>query len=161
MKKFRYHNVAIFLGIDDEEYQIDIPSPFLCDTKEDAKKSEDLTPRFLRITGVPILEEPLLVLYDKPEDVEKGTTKEGKDCLFIRTQGEIIKTYTYEEFKMAGGTLKMLKPECKGNIMTYEDDYIETSKTFAQCFPNMQTNKTYYVDSEAYWIEEIEEDDEK
>lgn len=156
MKKFRYHDVAMFIGTDDEEYQIDIPSPFLCDTKEEAKKSEDLTPRFLRIGGVPILNEPLLVIYDKPEDVEKGTTKEGKDCLLIRTKGEILKVYTYEEFKKAGGTLKMLKSECKGNVVTYEEDYVEINKTFTQCFPNMQMGKNYYVDSEAYWIEEIE-----
>lgn len=161
MTKFRYHDVAMFIGTDHEEYQIDIPSPFLCDTKEEAKKSEDLTPRFLRIEGVPILNEPLLVIYDKPEDVEKVNTKEGKDCLFIRTKGEIIKVYTYEEFKEAGGTLKMLKPECKGNIVTYEEDYVDTNKTFTQCFPTMQTGKKYYVDSEAYWIEEIEAADEK
>lgn len=61
-----------------------------------------------------------------------------------------------EEFKKAGGTLKMLKSECKGNVVTYEEDYVEINKTFTQCFPNMQMGKNYYVDSEAYWIEEIE-----
>ena len=49
----------------------------------------------------------------------------------------------------------MLKPECK--CLAYIDgntDFVDTEKTFVDIFPNMQEQRLYYIDNEAYFIKE-------
>lgn len=36
--------------------------------------------------------------------------------------------------------------------MTDESDFVDTDKSFADVFPNMEQGKLYYVDDEAYFI---------
>lgn len=39
--------------------------------------------------------------------------------------------------------------------MTDESDFVDTDKSFADVFPNMEQGKLYYVDDEAYFIRNV------
>lgn len=41
--------------------------------------------------------------------------------------------------------------------MTDESDFVDTDKSFADVFPNMEQGKLYYVDDEAYFVGEVDD----
>lgn len=56
----------------------------------------------------------------------------------------------------------MLKPECKGRgFIDGNTDFVPTEKTFADIFPDIQPQKLYYIDNEAYWIGEVKRNKEE
>lgn len=76
----------------------------------------------------------------------------GKMQLKCWVDKDVVGTYTFEEFKKNGGYIRQLKPSSRGKYVTDESDFIDTDKSFADVFPNMEQGKLYYVDGEAYCI---------
>lgn len=70
----------------------------------------------------------------------------------------IVGTYTFEEFKNNGGYIRQLKSSSMRKYVTNESDFVDTDKSFADVFPNVEQGKLYYVDGEAYYIREITND---
>ena len=73
--------------------------------------------------------------------------------------GNVIASYTFDEFAAANGYMRVLKPERNrekvNNGFIHIDgstDFLTTSKTFKDIFPNMEKQKLYYIDSEAYYM---------
>lgn len=152
MKKYRYFMSGMFIPTDGEEYEINIPSPFLYDSKDEAMKDGNYGYRFVYLDNDV---EPILVIYEH-ENFEVVKTN-GEKYLKQWVEGSVIQTYTYKEFKEANGYMRMLKPECKGlGFIDGNTDFVDTDKTFKDVFPNMQKQKLYYIDNEAYYIEEID-----
>ena len=126
-------------------YEIEIPSPFSYKSKEDAMRDERFGYRFA------FVDVPLIVIYENENYQVKN--ENGKKILLQWIEGDIVGTYTYEEFRKAGGEVRMLKPEMKGyGFIDAETDFLDTNKSFRDIFPNMQTQKLYYIDNEAYYI---------
>lgn len=61
----------------------------------------------------------------------------------------------FEEFKKNGGHIRQLRPSSMGKYVTDELDFVDTDKSFVDVFQNMEKGKLYYVDVEAYSIEEM------
>lgn len=153
-KKYRYFMSGMFCPTDGEEYEINIPSPFLHDSKEEAKKDENFGYRFALLNDV---RGPEIIVYEKENF--KVIKEKDKKYLEQWVEGNVLKTYSFEEFKKSHGYIRMLKPELKGNgYIDGNTDFLDTNKTFKDVFPNMQKQKLYYIDNEAYYIEEIEEE---
>lgn len=149
--KYRYFMSGMFVPTDGEEYEINIPSPYLYDTEAEAMKDSSFAYRFALLDDA-VGPEVLIYENENFEAVEEG----GKRYLNAWIEGNILRTYTFEEFKEAGGYIKMLKPECKGNgFIDGNTDFLDTDKAFKDVFPNMKKQKLYYIDAEAYWIEKI------
>lgn len=72
----------------------------------------------------------------------------------MRVDKHIIGTCTFEEFKNNGGYIRQLKSSSMRKYVTDESDFVDTDKSFADAFPNMKQGKLYYVDGEAYFIQE-------
>jgi len=151
MKMYRYVMCGMFSGTDGEDYEINIPSPFLHNSEGDAMKDSTFGYRFLLIDDI---KGPEIAIFEN----EKFEVVEGEHGKYLKdwVEGNIIKLYTFEEFKDAGGYIRMLKPECKGlGFIDAETDFLDTDKTFKDIFPNMQKQKLYYIDDEAYCIMEV------
>ena len=152
--KYKYWMCGCFIPTDGEEYEINMPSPNTYDTEEDAMMDESFGYRFL------ILDDksgPELIIFER-ENYKVDIDEDGNKYLEQWVEGNVIHTYNYDEFKKAGGYIRMLKPECKGlGFVDAETDYIDINKTFKDVFPNAKKQKMYYVDSNAYSIETISE----
>lgn len=75
-------------------------------------------------------------------------------------EGDIVGIYDFDEFTKAGGYIRLLNPELRDDVCIIEDsDFLDTDKTFADIFPNMEHLKLYYIDNLAYSIDEITEGD--
>lgn len=151
-KKYRYFMSGMFCPTDGEEYEINIPSHFLHDTESDAMKDGNFGYRFVWFAGDT---EPIIIVYEN----EDFTVVEDENRKYLKqwVEGCVVKTYTFEEFKNAGGYIRMLKPELKGyGFIDGNTDFLDTDKTFKDVFPNMQKQKLYYIDNEAYYIEEVD-----
>ena len=79
----------------------------------------------------------------------------GKMQLKCWVDKNVVGAYTFEEFKKNGGHIRQLKQSSRGKYVTDESDFVDTDKSFANVFPNMEKGKLYYVDGEAYSIEEM------
>lgn len=153
MKKYRYFINGMFFPTDNEEYEINIPSPFLYDSEEEAMKDEKFGYRFVLLDDAI---GPQIVVFEKEDFVivNENDTKYLKQWV----EGQVLKIYTFEQFKEAGGYIRMLKPELKGK--GYIDsctDFLDTDKTFQDVYPNMLKGKLYYIDNQAYYVEEYPE----
>ena len=150
-KQYRYVMGGMFTPTDGEEYEINIPSPFLHDTEAEAMKDSGFGYRFVWLDDA---KGPELIIYENEsfEVIEEDNEKHLK----VWVEGNVLKTYTFEEFKTAGGYIRMLKPECKGlGFINAETDFVDTDKTFRDVFPGMKKQKLYYIDNEAYCIVEV------
>lgn len=149
-RKYKYFMCGMFTPTDGNEYEINIPSPFLHNTKNDAKKDMNFGYRFALLNDTI---GPEIIIYEK----ENFKVIEDKEKYLEQwVEGNVIKTYSFDEFKKAGGYIRMLKPECKGcGYIDGNTDFIDTDKTFKDVFPNMQKQKLYYIDNEAFYIEEL------
>lgn len=152
MKKYRHHAFCIFFGTNDEEYMLDIPSPYLCDTEDEALKMGEFAPRFVKLKE---FDTPFLMLFDD-EEFEAGVMDDGTKCLYGHTVGDVYVAWNFDDFTKNGGAIRIRTEESKGNVITYDEDYVATNHTFSDCFPMMKENKPYYVDYEAYKIEIVE-----
>ena len=149
MKKYCYFMFGMFTGTDGNRYNICIPSPFVRDSKVEAMKDENFAYRFWAID----LAGPMLVAFAN-EHFEPMNN--GKMQLKCWVDKDVVGTYTFEEFKENGGYIRQLKPSSMRKYVTDESDFVDTDKSFADVFPNMEHGKLYYVDGEAYSIEEME-----
>ena len=150
-KKYRYFMSGMFSAIDGEEYEINIPSPFVHKSEDEAMNDGKFGYRFCLLDDTV---GPEIVIYEKEnfEVVENGDEKFLKQWV----EGNVLKRYSFEDFKKENGYIRMLKPELKGNgFIDGNTDFVSTDKTFRDIFPNMQKQKLYYIDNEAYYIEEI------
>ena len=151
-KRYRYFMCGMFCPTDGEEYEINIPSPFLHDSKDEAMQDGNFGYRFVLLNNEI---GPEIIVYEK----ENFRVVENEDKKYLEqwVEGKILKTYSFDEFKKENGYIRMLKPELKGSgYIDGNTDFLDTNKTFKDVFPNMQKQKLYYIDNEAYYIEEIE-----
>lgn len=148
MKKYRYYMCGMFNGTDGNRYDICIPSPFVRNSKAEAMNDGNFAYRFCAIDSA----EPMLVAFAS-EHFEPMNN--GKMQLKCWVDKNIVGTYTFEEFKKNGGYIRQLKPSSRGKYVTDESDFIDTDKSFADVFPYIEQGKLYYVDVEAYSIEEM------
>ena len=132
MNKYKYFINGMIDGTDGKTYEIEVPSPFLYDSESKAMKDSELKCGIIITFG---MLEPELVVISKEN---------------------IIKTYTYNELKKCG-YIRVLKDECKdcGYIDSVKD-FSDTDKTFKDIFPDIEKEKLYYVDNEAYCIKKID-----
>ena len=65
---------------------------------------------------------------------------------------KILAAYTFEKPKKNGGYIRQLKPGSGGKYVIDKSNFVDTDKSFADAFPNMEWGKLYYVDDEAYFI---------
>lgn len=152
MTKYRYFMSGMFSPTDGEEYEINIPSPFEHNLKNQAMKDGRFGYRFV---WDEILKEPVVVVFS--DEKFKMSKKNGIPYLKQWVEGPEITRYSFEEFKKAGGYMRMLKPECKGlGFIDENTDFVDTNKTFSDVFPNMDKQKLYYINNEAYCLEEME-----
>lgn len=144
---------GIFSGTDGEEYEINIPFPYVRNTEVEAMCDGYAAYRFILFdeeTG------PEICIFEG-EDF-KVVDKDNQKYLKIWPKGNCLKSYNFNEFQKIGGTIRMLKPKLKMEAyINGNTDYINTDKTFKDIFPNMQKAKLYYIDSCAYNIKEIKE----
>jgi len=151
MTKYKYFMSGMVVPTDGEEYEINIPSPFLHNSKTEAMKDGEFGYRFLLLNEV---RGPEIIVYEK----ENFKVVEDGDGKYLEqwVEGNVVGSYTFEEFKKAGGYIRMLKPELKGcGFIDGNTDFLDTDKTFKDIFPDMQKQKLYYIDNEAYYIEEV------
>ena len=151
MKQYRYLMNGMFFPTDNEEYEINIPSPFLYDSEDKAMADSQFGYRFVLLDDAI---GPQIVIFER----EKFNFGKENDKKYVNqwVEGSVIKSYTFEEFKEAGGYICMLKPEIKGTgFIDANTDFLDTDKTFRDVYPNMQKQKLYYIDNEAYSIEEV------
>lgn len=142
---------GMFFPTDNEEYEINIPSPFLHDSEDEAMADSQFGYRFLLLDDVV---GPQIVIFER----EKYNFGKENDKKYINqwVEGSAIKSYTFEEFKEVGGYIRMLKPEIKGTgYIDASTDFLDTDKSFRDVYPNMQKQKLYYIDNEAYYIEKV------
>ena len=152
-KQYRYIMNGMFCGTDGEEYEITIPSHLLYDLEDEAMRDESFGYRFI------LMDDeigPEIVVFER-ENFE--VVKDGDEKYLEQwVEGDVIKTYTFEEFKNAGGYIRMLKPELKNcGFIDSNTDFIDTDKTFKDIFPNMRKWKLRYIDTQAYYVDEISE----
>lgn len=151
MGKYRYLMIGMFCPTDGEDYEINVPSPFLHDSKEEAMADEQFGYRFVLLNET--IGPQLLVFERERFEVE---TENGRKYLRDLVEGQVIKSYTFEEFKEAGGYIRLLKPGIRGTgFIDSDTDFLDTDRTFRDVFPNMQKQKLYYIDDEAYRIEKL------
>lgn len=151
--KYQYVVSGIFSGTDGEEYEINIPFPYVRNTEVQAMCDGHSAYRFILFdedTG------PELCIFEG-EDF-RAVNEGDQKYLKIWVKGNCLKSYNFDEFQKIGGTIRMLKPELKAvAYINGNTDYISTDKTFKDAFPNMQKMKPYYIDNCAYDIKEIKE----
>lgn len=95
-KKYRYFMSGMFVPTDGNEYEINIPSPFLYNSKTEAMQDENFGYRFIYLDGDT---EPILVIYENEKfEVVKDN---GEKYLKQWVEVNVVKTYTYKEFKEA------------------------------------------------------------
>lgn len=145
MKKYCYFMFGMFTGTDGNRYNICIPSPFVRDAEVEAMKDENLAYRFCAIDSA----EPLLVAFANEHFEPMNNGKMQLKCWIDK---DVVGTYTFEEFKKNDEYIRQLKPSSRGKYVTDESDFVDTDKSFADVFPNMEQGKLYYVDDEAYFI---------
>ena len=93
----------------------------------------------------------LLAEFDEEYEVKENYIKNW-------VEGDIVGIYDFDEFTKAGGYIRLLNPELGDDVCIIEDsDFLDTDKTFADIFPNMEHLKLYYIDNLAYSIDEITE----
>lgn len=138
---------GMFTGTDGNRYDICIPSPFVRNSKGEAIKDENFAYRFWTTDSTG----PMLVTFAS-EHFEP--INNGKMQLKCWVDKDVVGAYTFEEFKKNGGYIRQLKPSSRGKYVTDESDFIDVNKSFADAFPNMKQGKLYYVDGEAYFIQE-------
>lgn len=138
---------GMFDGTDGNKYNICIPSPFVRNSKVEAIKDENLAYRFWTTDSTG----PMLVAFAN-EHFEP--INNGKMQLKCWVDKVVVGTYTFEEFKENDGYIRQLKPNSRGKIVIDESNFDDTDKSFADLFPNIEQRKLYYVDDEAYFIQE-------
>lgn len=151
--KYRYFMNGMFSATDGSHYEINIPSPNLYNTEEEAMADGRFGYRFVLLDKTA---GPEVVIFER-EDFKLSNDKNGKQCLDTWVDGKVIATYTFEQFKKVNGYIRMLKPECQGSgFIDGDTDFVSTEKSFEEIFPNIQPQKLYYIDNMAYSVEKVE-----
>lgn len=145
--KYKYYMYGMFTGTDGNRYDICIPSPFVRGSKAEAIKDENFAYRFLAIGSAG----PLLVAFANEHFEPINNDKMQLRCWVNKN---VVGAYTFEEFKKNGGHIRQLKSSSRGKYIINESDFVDTDKSFADVFQNMKQGKLYYVDDEAYFIQE-------
>lgn len=142
MKKYRYFMFGMFTGTDGNRYDICIPSPFVRNSKGEAMKDENFAYRFWTTDSTG----PMLGAFANEHFEPMNNGKMQLKCWIDK---HIIGVYTFEEFKKNGRYIRQLKPSSRGKIVIDESDFVNTDKTFADIFPNMERHKLCYIDDES------------
>lgn len=130
--KYKYFMNGMFDGTDGKSYEIEVPSIFSYDSKSDAMKDSELKCGIILTSGM-----------NEPE-------------LAVISEENIIKTYTYDELKKCGGYIRVLKNDKDCGYIDSAKDFADTDKTFKDIFSDIEKEKLYYVDNEAYCIKKID-----
>lgn len=144
--QYRYIVSGMFRSQHGKYYEINIPAPYIRDSKERAEKDDIYGYRF-----IPNEEQKPVIAVFPAEKFERASNKKS---LNVWTEGEPIATYDFDTFKREGGYIRRLKDEKEGcSFINGETDFEDTDETFDALFPDIHGK--VYIDSEAYWIQEI------
>ncbi len=110
-------------------------------------KNENFACRFWTIDSAG----PMLIAFANEHFEPVNNSKMQLKCWVDKN---VVGAYTFEEFKKNGGHIRQLKQSSRRKYVTDESDFVDTDKSFADVFPNMEKGKLYYVDGEAYYIKE-------
>lgn len=152
-KRYQYCMSGMFAATDQNYYEINIPSPHTYETEEEAMADGAFGYRFVLLPGG---KGPQVVIFEGSgfRLVCDGKENYIKDWV----EGDIVEIYDFDEFTKAGGYIRLLNSELGDDVCIIEDsDFLDTDKTFADIFPNMEYLKLYYIDNLAYSIDEITE----
>lgn len=149
-KRYQYYAYSIFDATDGNRYEIAIPSPYTYKTKEEAMADKVLGYRFVLL---PDGKGPQVAIF---EGSGFGAGYDGKEN-YVRGEEGVIEIYDFDEFTKAGGYIRLFNPELKNITIIEDSDFLETDKTFADIFPNMEYLKLDYIDDQSYSINEISE----
>ena len=155
-KKYSYFMSAMYsVYIETEDnpfeteaiYEIAMPSPYKHNTKEEAMSDKCLHFRFtLSDDG-----KDVQIVIFKKEDYDPDKESLGE---YLDASGEIIKVYTFEQFKKAGGYIRLLDPELDEDICIIEEwHFLETDKTFNDIFKNTSKEYLESIENESYFIQ--------
>lgn len=140
-KRYQYCMSGMFAATDQNHYEINIPSPHTYETEEEAMADGAFGYRFVLLPGG---KGPQVVIFEGSgfRLVCDGKENYIKDWV----EGDIVGIYDFDEFTKAGGYIRLLNPELGDNVCIIEDsDFLDTDKTFADIFPNMEHLKLYYI----------------
>lgn len=154
-KRYQYCMSGMFAATDQNHYEINIPSLYTYETKDEAMKDEAFGYRFVLL---PDGKGPQVVIFEGSGFSFVSNEKE----MYVKdwVEGDIVEIYDFDEFTKAGGYIRLLNPELGDDVCIIEDsDFLDTDKTFADIFHNMEHLKLYYIDNLAYSIDEITEGD--
>lgn len=151
--RFKYKNTI------HDILSIDVPAPFSHDTEKEAMQDGHLAYRF-----IPLNKEVVIAVYAN-EGFTVNTDAKGRKHLKTWVEGEMICSYTYDQFKTMGGTYEipssmmcslpdgLEEMESKANSASEDPNYYETDITFAELFQMLsEESKPIYIDNEAYAI---------
>lgn len=150
-KRYQYYMSGMFHATDQNRYEINVPSPYTYKTEEEAMADGSFGYRFVLL---PNGKGPQVVIFEESgfDLIGNGEKKELNEWV----GGNIVKIYDFEEFTKAGGYIRLLNPKLEDHVGFVDDsDFLETDKTFADVFPNMEKQKMYCIDNLAYFIDEI------
>lgn len=139
---------------------IEIPAPFSHPTEAEAMQDGHLAYRFASVN-----KEVIIAVYTN-EDFTVSVDTKGWKHLKTWVEGEMICSYTYDQFKAMGGRIYEIpnsmmcslpdgleEIESKANSASENPNYYETDITFAELFPMLsEESKPIYIDNEAYAI---------
>ena len=148
MKKYKYVFCGSFFDNEGNNYEIDVETPNIWDSEEEAK-NDTTGYRFIRIN-----DNVYLVAFER----ESLSFVNGDLCVSV--DGKTTR-YTYEQFIENGGVIRKLKETSKDKLCWEDDDYDVVNKSFDELFSNTQGKNTpysIYIDSLAYYIREIDGD---
>lgn len=147
MMEYRYFMYGMFDGTDENRYDICISSPLVRNSKGEAMKDENFAYRFWATDSA----ESMLIAFANEHFEPVNNGKMQLKCLVDKN---VVGAYTFEKFKKNGGHIRQLKRSSRGKYVTDESDFVDTDKSFTDAFPNTEKGKLYYVNGEAYFIQE-------
>lgn len=145
--EYRYFMYGMFDGTDENRYDICISSPFVRNSKGEAMKDENFAYRFWATDSA----ESMLIAFANEHFEPVNNGKMQLKCLVDKN---VVGAYTFEKVKKNGGHIRQLKRSSRGKYVTDESDFVDTDKSFTDAFPNTEKGKLYYVNGEAYFIQE-------
>ena len=144
--KYRYILSGMFRSQHGNYYEINIPAPWIRDSKEQAEADDGCGYKFIPNEE----QKPVVAVFP----TEKFCLASDKKSLNVWTEGKPIATYDFDTFKREGGYIRRLKDEKEGcSFINGETDFEDTDETFEALLPDIQGK--VYIDDEAYWIQEI------
>lgn len=132
--KYQYIMNGMFDGADGETYEINVPSPYICDSEKETKEKNSGL-KYKISTFIELGDIQLVIMKDDDP--------------------ELTKLLNFEEFRKMGGYIRMLKEESKNSFVLDDTDFVDTDRTFEDIFSTADKHKFYDIEDLAYSIEKV------